>query len=724
MGTISASHAEGDVDGEGNRVGGLVGENEGTITASYAAGTVSSSGIEVGGLVGANFEVISAAYATGAASGSSGVGGLVGANFSAIRASYATGAASGTSNVGGLIGSNRGTISANYWDTQTSSLSASAGGVGKTTSELQSPTDYSGIYADWNVDLDGDGADDDPWGFGTSSQYPALKGLGISVAEQRQSHPAAVSSLGAPTIGTVTPGAGSLAVSWTAPSSDGGSAITAYDLRHIQTSADETVDSNWTVVDDVWTTGGGTLQYTLTGLTGGTQYDLQMRAVNAVGDGPWSATATGTPTTAVDRDILVALYNATDGANWTNNTNWLSDEPLGDWHGVTTDANGRVTGLRLSSNQLSGRLPTELGSLSSLTRLLLWGNQLTGAIPAELGGLSILKDLSLAENQLTGTIPAELGSLSNLTNLVLWGNQLTGAIPAELDGLSNLESMTLYNNQLTGAIPVELGSLSGLTYLYLGGNQLTGAIPAELGNLSRLEVLLLHDNQLTGGIPAELGSLSSLTGLYLHDNQLTGALPQNFTNLTALGEFRFRTNAGLCAPTDAAFQAWLQSIAIRNGPNCSSPGAPTIGTVTPGAESLAVSWTAPSSDGGSAITAYDLRHIETSADETDDSNWTVVDDVWATGGGTLQHTLTGLTGGTQYDLQMRAVNAGGDGPWSATTTGTPAVTTGSTVGDTNNDGTISRAEIITAFQIYVQRGEYSRADIIGIFQRYVRDSTN
>ena len=91
-----------------------------------------------------------------------------------------------------------------------------------------------------------------------------------------------------------------------------------------------------------------------------------------------------------------------------------------------------------------------------------------------------------------------------------------------------------------------------------------------------------------------------------------------------------------------------------------------MGAVTPVTGSLAVSWTAPSSDGGSALTAYDLRQIQTSADETVDANWTVVGDVWATGGVALQHTLTGLTGGTQYDPQVRAVNAGGDGPWTAT----------------------------------------------------------
>ena len=99
---------------------------------------------------------------------------------------------------------------------------------------------------------------------------------------------------GVAAIGSVSAGAGSLTVSWSARSGDA-SGITAYDLRYIPTNADETADTNWTVEEDVWTTGSGSLQYVLTGLTGGTQYDLQVRAVNSAGDGPWSATATGTP---------------------------------------------------------------------------------------------------------------------------------------------------------------------------------------------------------------------------------------------------------------------------------------------------------------------------------------------------------------------------------------------------------------------------------------------
>ena len=89
-----------------------------------------------------------------------------------------------------------------------------------------------------------------------------------------------------------------------------------------------------------------------------------------------------------DRDVLVQLYNALDGENWRNNTNWLTERPIREWHGVTNDASGRVTGLLLESNGLAGKIPAELGSLSNLKRLELGNNQLTGEIPRELGNLS------------------------------------------------------------------------------------------------------------------------------------------------------------------------------------------------------------------------------------------------------------------------------------------------------------------------------------------------
>ena len=248
---------------------------------------------------------------------------------------------------------------------------------------------------------------------------------------------------------------------------------------------------------------------------------------------------------SADREALVALYNATGGENWANNENWLSDEPLGTWNGVSV-SDGRVTGLNLGANQLTGTIPAELGNLASLEWLHLWNNQLTGAIPSELGNLSSLTVLNLGGNQLTGTIPPELGNLTKLTRLTLSGNRqyspemrtyeggLTGAIPAELGNLSSLQELRLWGNQLTGAIPAELGNLASLTELHLGANQLTGAIPAELGNLTSLTRLVLGSNQLTGAIPAELGNLTSLQFLSLPGNQLTGTIPMELGDLTSL----------------------------------------------------------------------------------------------------------------------------------------------------------------------------------------------
>ena len=72
------------------------------------------------------------------------------------------------------------------------------------------------------------------------------------------------------------------------------------------------------------------------------------------------------PAPSSDRDALIEFYHATHGPNWTNNTNWLSDKPLGEWHGVTTDENGQVCELGVNNNNLSGTIPPVLGELDAL----------------------------------------------------------------------------------------------------------------------------------------------------------------------------------------------------------------------------------------------------------------------------------------------------------------------------------------------------------------------
>ncbi len=245
---------------------------------------------------------------------------------------------------------------------------------------------------------------------------------------------------------------------------------------------------------------------------------------------------------AGQREALAALYKAAAGGEWLRDHNWLSNDPVDRWYGVTVDKDGCVSKLHLSENNLSGTIPVELGYLSTLKELSLSRNRLSGEIPEELGNLANLEELYLYENQLTGTIPVELGNLSKLKELSLSTNRLSGEIPGEVGDLTNLQELHLYKNRLTGTIPVELGDLSKLKELSLSTNQLTGIIPAELGNLAILEGLYLYNNQLTGTIPVELGNLAILEGLYLYNNQLTGTIPVELGNLSTLRELSLSRN--------------------------------------------------------------------------------------------------------------------------------------------------------------------------------------
>ncbi|MFC1543114.1 leucine-rich repeat domain-containing protein [Candidatus Neomarinimicrobiota bacterium] len=152
------------------------------------------------------------------------------------------------------------------------------------------------------------------------------------------------------------------------------------------------------------------------------------------------------PPSEQDSLALVALYDSTDGANWTDNTNWLTSATLADWHGVTV-TDGRVTGLNLYDNGLTGVLPVSLGNLTNLTGLSLGNDALTGTIPSTIGNLNNLTDLSLAVTQLEGSVPTEISNLTSLNSLVLSVNQLVD-LP-DLSSLTALQLLHIYNNRFT-----------------------------------------------------------------------------------------------------------------------------------------------------------------------------------------------------------------------------------------------------------------------------------
>ena len=120
----------------------------------------------------------------GDVTGDSFIDGLIGDNLGAVTASYSIGRVNGSGSfVGGLVGridTNVANVTASYYNSSSSGQSDTGKGVGKTTDELITPTGYTGIYANWNLDLDGDTTADNPWRFGARWKYPGLiDGAGI-----------------------------------------------------------------------------------------------------------------------------------------------------------------------------------------------------------------------------------------------------------------------------------------------------------------------------------------------------------------------------------------------------------------------------------------------------------------------------------------------------------------------------------------------------------------
>ena len=137
-----------------------------------------------------------------------------------------------------------------------------------------------------------------------------------------------------------------------------------------------------------------------------------------------------------DRQVLDTLYRVTGGENWTDTTNWLSDEPLSEWFGVETNEAGKVTGLSLGGNNLTGSIPAVVAELDDVVTLDLSANALAGEIPRELRELQQLRDLLLDGNALEGFLPWNLGYMAGLRYFHIGDNKLSGVIPLEFTRLA------------------------------------------------------------------------------------------------------------------------------------------------------------------------------------------------------------------------------------------------------------------------------------------------
>lgn len=200
---------------------------------------------------------------------------------------------------------------------------------------------------------------------------------------------------------------------------------------------------------------------------------LRVETVNGCGSVEYNIFQYGTDTgdIEVQRKALIDLYNATDGDNWRDNTNWCSDKPLSEWAGLYFDHNGELSQVSLIHNGLKGELPSSIEHLANLN-LCLARNELYGEIPSGAFKASILY---LDENKFTSIQEPDSPEDYPILYISIASNSLSGSLPEALGRFPVLESLELSDNDYTGQIPQSYSSV--YPDLLLGGNALSGRIP-------------------------------------------------------------------------------------------------------------------------------------------------------------------------------------------------------------------------------------------------------
>ncbi len=253
-----------------------------------------------------------------------------------------------------------------------------------------------------------------------------------------------------------------------------------------------------------------------------------------------------------ERNALIAFYNAMNGPNWKDNSNWCSDKPVTEWSGINywpgSDLSDEkhVVSIYMADNNLCGTLPAEMADLTKLLYLRL--NESSGSIIdyENVSNITSLENLFIGPGDFYSpsmddiyncytTIPENIGNLQNLTFLEISG--VKGVIPESLFSLSRLKNLELRNAMLDGSLPSGFGRLSSLEDLYIHAytkgspHQLSGPIPLDLYDCTSLKSLAILDTEVSGELSPKIGNLSNLHDLRLANNELSGPLPAELASL-------------------------------------------------------------------------------------------------------------------------------------------------------------------------------------------------
>ena len=446
----------------------------------------------------------------------------------------------------------------------------------------------------------------------------AVNAVGAGGVAEATSTPATpVTVPGAPASLMATAGDTEVGLVWTAPASDGGSAVTGYQYRY-KTSGE--FPDEWTDVPDGSDTGtdrSDERSYTVTGLDNGVLHTFEVRAVNVVGEGA-PATATSTPMTTptlplsldvIAGDDVVNIAEKAGGFVITGDTGSVGGASV-----TVTIGSGTLTATSASSGAWTVTVPSNASYVT--------GASVDVTVNATKAGYN-------AAVELTSTLAVDLVRPSVQT--------------AEVSGTS-LELG--YSEGLDGS---STPAADAYTVVKTDSSSVTSAV--GLASVDPVQVS---------------GSVVTLT--------LDTAVPPgdtvtvDYTVPTGMGAMPVRDTAG------NAVEA-LDDHAVAN-----VPGAPASLNVAPGDTRVSLDWTAPGSDGGSDITGYEYR-VSDDDGTTWSPDWTNVPDGSDTGtdrSDERSYTVTGLDNGVEHTFEVRAVSVVGDGA-TASATLTPVTSTPVTV---------------------------------------------
>jgi hypothetical protein len=449
-------------------------------------------------------------------------------------------------------------------------------------------------------------------------------GTGAESSKSNAVTPTAVTVPGAPTGVTATAGGASATVKWTAPASNGGATITSYKVIPYKAGVAQTAT----------TVSGETTQTLITSLTPGSSYTFKVAAINSVGTGAESAASNAViPTTATVPGAPTAVSAAAK-----------SSGAVVTWTAPTSNGGSQVTGYKVVPYLGSvAQTATTVGATTSATVSgLTNGSAYTFKVAAINGvgsgaestaSTAVTPYDSLFDLATPGTVDAEDGGAVTL------GVKFQSEVPGLVTGIRFYKAAT------------NTGTHVG--YLWSSNGNLLASVTFTGESASGWQ-------QATFSAPVEIAANTTYIATYLAPNGHYSVNGPSLATPVSNGPLRtvtgenglYEYGTGQVFPTSsfASSNYWVDVLFTPEAPK-TAPEAPTAVTATAGVGSATVSWTAPASNGGSAITGYKVTPIKAGVAQT----------AVEVGAGETSKTITGLAGGTSYTFTVAAINAIGTG---------------------------------------------------------------